>query len=121
MLVQILKSKIHRAVVTDANLDYEGSITLDGALMEAADLLTNEMVHIWDATSGNRLYTYVMPPAPKNSGIVQINGAAAHLIKKGHIIIITSFVNMTKEELINHKPNKVIVNTKNEIIQIKHE
>ena len=119
MLLQILKSKIHRAVVTDANLDYEGSITLDGKLMEAAGLVTNEMVHIWDATSGNRLYTYVMPPAKPGSGIVQINGAAAHLIKKGHVIIITSFVNVTEEELKTHLPKKVIVDSKNKIKEIK--
>ncbi len=120
MLLQVLKSKIHRAVVTEANLDYEGSITLDGALMEASGLYTNEMVHIWDATSGNRLYTYVMPPAPKGSGVVCINGAAAHLIKKGHIVIITSFVNVTKEELETHLPNKVIVDGKNQIVTIKN-
>lgn len=119
MLLQILKSKIHRAVVTDANLDYEGSITLDRDLMEAAGLFTNEMVHIWDATSGNRLYTYVMPPAKSGSGTVQINGAAAHLIKKGHIIIITSFVNVTEEELKTHQPKKVIVDAKNRIKEVK--
>lgn len=121
MLLQILKSKIHRAVVTDANLDYEGSITLDGKLMETAGLFTNEMVHIWDATSGNRLYTYVMPPAPPGSGTVCINGAAAHLIKKNHIIIITSFVNLTEEELKTHKAKKVLVDGKNHIIKIKNE
>lgn len=121
MLLQILKSKIHRAVVTDANLHYEGSVTLDGDLMEAAGLVTNEMVHIWDATSGNRLYTYVMPPAPRGSGIVCINGAAAHLIKTGHIVILTSFVNMTMEELKTHKPKKVIVNPKNQIVTVKEE
>lgn len=119
MLLQILKSKIHRAVVTDANLDYEGSITLDGMLMKAAGFIPNEMVHIWDATSGNRLYTYVMPPAPKGSGTVCINGAAAHLIKKGNIIIITSFVNLTQKELRTHKPKKVIVDKQNRILQVK--
>ncbi len=119
MLLQILKSKIHRAVVTDANLNYEGSITLDEDLLKASGLYVNEMVHIWDATSGNRLYTYVMPPAPSGSGMVCINGAAAHLIKKGHVIIITSFVNLTPEELKTHLPTKVIVNEKNQIITVK--
>lgn len=119
MLLSILKSKIHRAVVTDANVDYEGSITLDQDLVEAAGLHVHEMVHVWDATSGNRLYTYVMTPAPRGSGTVCINGAAAHLIKKGHIVIITSFVNLTKEELKTHKPIKVLVDSHNKIKQIK--
>lgn len=121
MLLSILKSKIHRATVTDANINYEGSITLDQDLMENAGLFVNEMVHIWDATSGNRLYTYVMTPAPRGSGTVCINGAAAHLIQKGHIVIITSFANMTMEEMKNHKATKVLVDEKNRIKQIKHE
>ncbi|MBI2339560.1 MAG: aspartate 1-decarboxylase [Deltaproteobacteria bacterium] len=121
MLLQVLKSKIHRATVTEANVNYEGSITLDSELMEKASLLINEMVHIWDATEGHRLYTYCMPPAPKGSGTVCINGAAARLIKKGHIIIITSFVNLTPEEYKTHKPNKVIVDEKNRVKQVKHE
>lgn len=121
MLLQILKSKIHRATVTDANIDYEGSITLDADLMDAAGLITNEMVHIWDATSGNRLYTYVLPGAARGSGIVCINGAAAHLIKKGDIIIITSFVNMTRDEAEAHKPVKVLVNAQNKIVNKKVE
>jgi len=120
MLLQILKSKIHRATVTDANINYEGSITLDEDLMTASGLYINEMVHIWDATEGHRLYTYCMPPAPKGSGTVCINGAAARLIKKGHIIIITSFVNMTLEEYKNHLPNKVIVDEKNRIKEVKN-
>ncbi|MBI4412242.1 MAG: aspartate 1-decarboxylase [Deltaproteobacteria bacterium] len=121
MLLQVLKSKIHRATVTDANINYEGSITLDGELMEKAGLYVNEMVHIWDATEGHRLYTYCMPPAPKGSGIVCINGAAARLIKKGHIVIITSFVNLTTDEYKTHKPSKVIVDEKNRVKQVKHE
>jgi aspartate 1-decarboxylase len=121
MLLQILKSKIHRAKVTDANIDYEGSITLDKNLMEAAGFIAHEMVHIWDVTSGDRLYTYIMPPAPAGSGTVCINGSAAHRIKKDHIIIITSFVNVTPEEIKKHKPNKVLVNDKNQVIKIKHD
>lgn len=120
MLLQILKSKIHRATVTDANVDYEGSVTLDEDLMDAAGLLTNEMVHIWDVTSGDRLYTYVMPPAPRGSGTVCINGSAALRIQKGHIVIMTSFINLTKEELVDHKPNKVLVDDKNKVTAVKH-
>lgn len=119
MLLQILKSKIHRAVVTDANLNYEGSVTMDEDLMEAAGLIPHEMVHIWDATSGNRLYTYAMPPAPRGSGVVCINGAAAHLIQKGHIVIITSFINLTPEEYKSHLPKKVLVDDKNRVLQVK--
>ncbi|OGQ08489.1 MAG: aspartate 1-decarboxylase [Deltaproteobacteria bacterium RIFCSPLOWO2_12_FULL_40_28] len=121
MLYQILKSKIHRATVTDANVDYEGSITLDGELMEAGGFITNEMVHIWDVTSGDRLYTYVMPPAERGSGTVCINGSAALRIKKGHTIIITSFVNLTPEEVNRHKPTKVLVDKQNKIQAIKKE
>lgn len=120
MLLQILKSKIHRATVTDANIDYEGSITLDEALMEAAGLNVHEMVHVWDATNGHRLYTYVMPPAPRGSGTVCINGAAAHLIQTEHIVIITSFINLTPEEYKDHKPNKILVDGKNNIVKVKH-
>ena len=121
MLLSILKSKIHRAIVTEADINYEGSITMDEDLMKAAGLYVNEMVHIWDATSGHRLYTYVMTPAKSGSGTVCINGAAAHLIKKGDIVIITSFVNMTVEELKTHKPIKVLVDEKNHIKKIKRE
>lgn len=121
MLLNILKSKIHRAVVTEANVEYEGSITLDEALMEACGLLPYEMVHIWDVTSGERLYTYVIPPAPKNSGTVCINGSAALRIKKGDVIIITSFVHMDASELKSHKPKKVICNPDNSIKAIKVE
>lgn len=119
MLLQILKSKIHRAVVTEANIEYEGSVTLDKKLQEEAGLLTHEMVHIWDVTTGDRLYTYVMHPAPEGSGVVCINGAAAHRIKEGHVVIITSFVNLTPEEAKIHIPTKLRVNEKNQIIEIK--
>jgi len=115
VLIQILKSKIHRALVTDANVDYEGSITLDCDLMEKSGLIVYEMVHIWDVTSGDRLYTYVMQPAPRGSGTVCINGSEALRIKKGRIIIITSFVNLTPEELKTHKPHIVLVDEKNKI------
>lgn len=106
-------------MVTDANVDYEGSITLDKDLMDAAGLITNEMVHIWDVTSGDRLYTYVMEPAPRGSKTVCINGSAALRIQKGHMIIITSFVNLTQEELANHQPKKVIVDEHNQILEVK--
>ena len=121
MLFQILKSKIHRALVTDANVDYEGSVTLDLDLMEAAGLMAHGMVHIWDVKTGDRLYTYVMLPAPRGSGTVCINGSAAHRIKKGHIVILTSFVNLTLEEYKTHKAKKVLVDKNNKIVKVKEE
>jgi aspartate 1-decarboxylase len=119
MLLEILKSKIHRATVTDGNVDYEGSITLDIDLMKASGLVENELVHIWDVTNGNRLSTYVMTPAPAGSGTVCINGSAALKIHTGDIVIISSFAHMTPEEASKHKPTKVLVNEKNEVTQIK--
>lgn len=121
MLVQILKSKIHRVRITEADVDYEGSIVLDGEFMEKSGIIPYEMVHIWDITSGDRLYTYVLPPAPKGSGIAAINGAAALRIKKGHLVIITSFVNLTEEQVKTHKPKVLIMDENNKIKQIIHE
>ncbi|MBX7149778.1 aspartate 1-decarboxylase [bacterium] len=119
MLIQILKGKIHRATITEADVDYEGSIRLDKDLMDGAGLIPYEMVHIWDATCGERLYTYVLDPAPAGSGIVAINGAAALRIKKGHIVIITSFVNLTPEEIPGHKPKVVLCDANNKIKAIQ--
>ena len=99
----MLKSKIHRATVTDANIDYEGSITLDEELMEAAGLLPFEQVHIYNITNGERFQTYAIN-GERGKGDVSINRAAAHLAKKGHIIIIASYVSMEDIEAINHQP-----------------
>ena len=87
---QMLKSKIHRATVTDCDVDYIGSITIDTELMAGADLITNEQVHVWDVDSGSRFVTYVIDGEP-GSGTMQVNGAAAHLIEPGHKIIVASF------------------------------
>src|SRR3954467_14182425 len=92
----MLKSKLHRATVTHADVDYEGSLTLDRDLLEAADILPWEEVHIWNVTRGNRLMTYAME-APAGSGIVCVNGAAAHLAKPGDIVIIATFVVLETE------------------------
>lgn len=119
MILQGLKSKIHRATVTEANLDYEGSVTLDLELMEAAGILEYEVVNVWNITSGTRLTTYAMTPAPRGSGVICINGSAAHLAKEGDLVIITSFANFTPEELKKHKPTKVLVDANNKITQIK--
>lgn len=119
MLIQVLKSKIHRAVVTHANVAYEGSITLDQNLMEAAGLYENEKVDIWDVTNGARLSTYAMTPAEPGSGVCCINGAAAHLIKEGDIVIIASYGFVDVKERQKHKPLKVIVGPENTVDRVK--
>jgi aspartate 1-decarboxylase len=113
----MLKSKIHRATVTDANVDYEGSITLDEELMDAAGLLPYEQVNIYNITNGARFQTYVIK-GERGSGDACINGAAAHLAKKGHIIIIASYAGMEEEEAVNHQPVLVYVDEKNRIKNI---
>lgn len=111
----LFKSKIHRATVTDANLEYEGSITLDEELMKAADILPWEQVHVWDVTSGNRLVTYAIP-GKADSGAVCINGAGAHLIQKGNIVIIATFAEYNEEHLLSHEPKRVLVDADNRIV-----
>lgn len=114
----MLKAKIHRARVTDANLDYEGSITLDARLMESSGILPFEQVHIWNVTRGARFVTYAMLGG-KNTGEVVINGAAAHLAKKGDIVIIAAFDTLTNEEAASHSPKLVYVNEKNRVVAEK--
>ena len=113
----MLKSKIHRATVTDADINYEGSVTIDEDLIEAADILPYEKVNIYDVTNGTRLETYVIK-GKRGSGEVCINGAAANLVRKGDLVIIASYAvlhdNVTKE----HKPKLVYVNDKNEIVKV---
>jgi len=116
----LLKSKIHRATVTDADLHYEGSVSVDLNLLEAADILPNEHVHIWDVTNGNRFETYALA-APRGSATVCINGAAAHLAKKGDIVIITSFVALAEENLAGHQPKVVLVDARNQIVPEKSQ
>lgn len=114
----MLKSKIHRAVVTEANIDYEGSLTIDEALMEAADIKEGELVQVVDLNNGARLETYAIA-GPKNSGIICVNGAAARLIHQNETIIILAYSIMDEKEVENHKPNIVFVNEKNQITSIK--
>ncbi|MFA4874855.1 MAG: aspartate 1-decarboxylase [bacterium] len=118
MLRTVLKSKIHRALVTRADISYEGSITIDRDLMEAADLVEYEEVHVWDITNGQRLMTYVME-GERGSGIVAINGAAAHLVKSGDRVIIGSFVTCDESELSDHLVRKVFVDDANRIGSIE--
>lgn len=110
----MLKSKIHRATVTQADLHYEGSLTIDASLMEAADILPFEQIHVWDVTNGNRLTTYAMRGEP-GSGVICVNGAGAHRIKPGDLVIIASFVQMEEVEAHGHRPKIVQVDEKNRI------
>lgn len=106
MYLEILKSKIHRAVVTEANLSYVGSITIDVALMEAANILPGEKVQIVDNNNGARLETYVIP-GERNSGVICLNGAAARLVQPGDVVIIMAYAWMTAEEAADFKPSVV--------------
>lgn len=114
MLRHFLLGKIHRATVTRADLDYVGSITIDPLLIEAAGFLENEKVDIYDVTNGSRLSTYVIPGIP-GSGEIGINGAAAHLVAKGDLVIIANYGWMTEEEAAKVTPKVVFVDEKNRI------
>ncbi len=118
MFRTLLKSKIHRATVTDADLHYEGSVSIDLNLLEAADIHPHEHVHIWDVTNGNRFETYAIA-GPRGSGTLCINGAAAHLAKKGDIIIITSFATIPEEKVKSHQPIIVFVDAHNQMVKEK--
>jgi aspartate 1-decarboxylase len=110
----MLKSKIHRATVTEADLDYEGSVTIDRDLMDAADLIDHEQVSIWDCTNGARLSTYVIP-GDRGEGTIGINGAAAHLIKPGDIVIISSWLQMEDAEARALEPRICFVDGQNRL------
>ena len=112
---RMLKSKIHRATVTDSELEYEGSITVDSLLMEAADLMEYEEVAVWDLTNGARLTTYVIP-GDAGSGTVAMNGAAAHLVRRGDRVIISSFAEYDEAELRDFAARKVFVDASNRIV-----
>lgn len=108
--------KIHRAIVTHADLDYEGSVTLDQSLMEAAGMLEYEEVHIWNVTRGTRLVTYTLA-APAGSGTVCINGAAAHLMRPGDRVILATFGDLSEEAARAHRPQVVLVDDDNRIVE----
>jgi len=118
MLIELLKSKIHRATVTDACLDYEGSITIDGKLMQAAGLFLHEKVHILNLNNGERFETYVMEGKQK-SGTICLNGAAARLVQKNDLVIIAAYIYLTPEEAKSWQPKIVKVNAKNRIMENK--
>jgi aspartate 1-decarboxylase len=116
----MMKSKIHRATVTQADLHYVGSVTLDAALMEAADLLEGEQVAIVDITNGARIETYVIP-GPRGSGVIGINGAAAHLVHPNDLVIIMSYAVVDDAEARALKPRVVHVDELNRVIKIGND
>jgi aspartate 1-decarboxylase len=112
----LFKSKIHRATVTHADLDYEGSVTIDGELMRAANILPYERVHIWNATNGTRLETYALE-GPAGSGLICVNGAAAHHAQPGHVVILATFAEAKDEdEARAWRPTVVRVDAQNRIL-----
>lgn len=114
MNIEILKSKIHRAVVTEANLNYIGSIAIDEDLMDAANLIENEKVSIFNITNGERLDTYVIKGG-RGSGIISLNGAAARKVQPGDLVIIVSFASMNFEDAKKFKPAIVFPDSNNKL------
>lgn len=117
MYLCVLKSKLHKAVVTETNIDYIGSITIDEDLMKAAGMLPHEQVHVWNITNGSRLVTYAIA-GEKGSGVICLNGAAAHLTSAGDRVIVGAFAYMSPEEAEKFQPKIVIVDHNNRIEKI---
>ncbi|GED30813.1 MULTISPECIES: aspartate 1-decarboxylase [Brevibacillus] len=120
MFRTMMKAKIHRATVTEANLNYVGSITIDKNLLDALDILPNEKVQIVNNNNGARLETYVIEGAP-GSGVICLNGAAARLVQEGDIVIIIAYAMMTDEEARTYKPRVAIMDEKNQIKELLGE
>ena len=116
----MLKSKIHRATVTGADINYEGSITLDPALMDAADIMPYEQVQVLDLNNGSRLTTYAIE-GESGSGDVIINGAAARLVNQGDVVIILTYADVVEETVRDHKPSLVYVDADNRITRIAEQ
>lgn len=114
MILTMLKAKLHRATVTRADLDYEGSITIDLDLLERSGILPHEQVDVLDITNGARLTTYAIP-GPRGSGEIGINGAAAHLVNPGDLVIICSYVQMDAQEAKNFNPVILLLDEKNRV------
>jgi len=117
---RMFTGKIHRATVTQADLHYEGSVTIDEDLLDASGILPNEEVHIWDETSGSRLVTYAISGA-RGSGVVCVNGAAAHLVSPGDLVIIAAFGEMDDAEARSHVPRVVFVDSDNRMVESRAE
>jgi len=120
MLRTMMKSKIHRATVTQADLHYVGSVTVDEDLLDAADLLPGELVHIVDITNGARLETYTIA-GERGSGVLGINGAAAHLVHPGDLVILIAYAQMETAEAKSFEPHVVFVDAGNKVVGLGHD
>ena len=116
----MLRAKIHRAVITGADLHYEGSVTIDRDLMDAADLLDGEALHVWNVTRGTRLVTYAVT-GPRGSGVICVNGAAAHLNEPGDVVILAAYADMGEDEARTYRPRVVRVDERNRIVGAEPE
>ncbi|MBR7003308.1 MAG: aspartate 1-decarboxylase [Neisseriaceae bacterium] len=119
MLKTLLGGKIHRATVTEANLNYVGSVTIDADLLDSAGICVSEKVQIVNNNNGARLETYVIP-GERGSGVICLNGAAARMVQTGDIVIIMSYVILNESEVMNHKPRVVLVDEHNHIKDVIH-
>lgn len=117
MILTLLKGKIHRATCTGADIAYNGSVTIDPDLLEAAGILVNEQVDVLDITNGERLTTYAIPSATRGSGEITINGAAAHLVKPGDLVIICAYAQMDEKEAATWQPKVVLVDADNKVVK----
>ena len=120
MQLRMFWSKIHRATITHADLHYEGSCTIDADLMDAAKIFNNQELHVWNVTRGTRLVTYAIE-GERGSGVICINGAAAHGNKPGDLVILATFADMSAEEAERHQPTVVQVDAQNRIAHIRDE
>ena len=120
MIIEMLKGKIHRATVTEADLNYVGSLTLDEDLIDAAGFREYEKIHVLNITNGNRIETYIIR-GERGAGEVCINGAAAHLINKGDLVIIVAYCQLNETEVQIHKPKIVHVNSENQVTFLSSE
>jgi aspartate 1-decarboxylase len=114
MLLNLLKAKIHRATVTDANVAYEGSLTVDRELLDASGICVHEQVHVVDVDNGQRFVTYIIEGEP-GSGVMCVNGAAARLVSPGDRVIVIAYCHVTAEEARTHRPRVVLVDEKNAV------
>lgn len=116
----MLKSKIHRATITQADVNYQGSLTLDAKLLEASDIVEFEEVHVWNVTRGSRFHTYAMVGEP-GTGVVCVNGAAALLVEPGDLIIVATFTMLDAADVTGFKPTIVFVDAHNRVTKVKAE
>ncbi|MEB3101300.1 aspartate 1-decarboxylase [Ferviditalea candida] len=120
MFRTMMKSKIHRATVTEANLNYVGSITIDEDLMDAVDILANEKVQVVNNNNGARLETYVIP-GKRGSGVICLNGAAARLVQPGDTVIIIAYALLSNEEALRHQPKIAFMDHNNRVVELQKE